>query len=337
MSNPRMWLLPWAGALAAVEGCGPTWTEHGAGKSGSGGSAGVSDSGGAGAGLVGGGLSAGGMGGLQCGGTSGRGIGGHAGVEPGGEGGLRPGGSSGSGGEGAEGGSGLYATCETFDYVEVGDYVVETNYWHADVCPGTQCLDIDPETAAFTVTEAPTCMAVASYPNVLYGKAFGTTSPHSVLPLPLSSVESATSNWSFSVGGADTDVFDIAYDIWFCPDDTCDDTGFNGGLELMIWVNHRNANGWQFKVGTSNLNGHDWDVWTANASDGTNSWTYLAYLIEPANVTSVTDFDLMSFFADAERRGYLTATEYLYAVQGGIELGGGGIPYSSESYSVSIR
>ena len=146
----------------------------------------------------------------------------------------------------------------------VGSYVVETNFWNQGSCPGTQCMAINGATGAFSVTQSPNCgNTVASYPNVLYGCSFGTCSPGSVLPKPVSALTTVTSSWAFSVGGVAGDKYDVAYDIWFCPDNTCGTNGFPNGTELMIWLNYQNVNGWQYDLGPVSLAGHTWELWQA--------------------------------------------------------------------------
>jgi hypothetical protein len=51
----------------------------------------------------------------------------------------------------------------------------------------------------------------------------------------------------------------------------------------------------------------------------------------------VTNLNLLAFFKDAESKGYIKSSWYLYAVQAGIELRTGGIPFSSDSFSVSVN
>ncbi len=231
------------------------------------------------------------------------------------------------------------STCEDYASVFVGSYVVETNYWNNGACPGTQCVDINQATAAFRVTQGPAACGntVATYPNVLYGCSFGTCSPDSLLPMQMSMLSTVTSSWSFSTGGAASDQFDVAYDIWFCTDNTCAGTGFPGGVEIMIWLDYKNLQGWQTDLGRVTLGGYSWEVWKATMGSGARSWTYLAYMIQAPMVTSVTDLDLNAFFKDAAARGIVHDSWYLYAIQAGDELRTGGIPYASSGFSVSIN
>ncbi len=226
-------------------------------------------------------------------------------------------------------------TCDPYAAMTVGSYVVEADFWDQGSCPGTQCMNLDNATGAFSVTECPNCgSTVASYPNVLYGCSFGTCSPGTVLPLEVSSLTTVTSSWAFGVGGISSDQYDVAYDIWFCPINTCSSSSFPcNGTELMIWLDYKNLTGWQNFKGSVSLGGYNWQVWQAAMS----GWTYLAYLIQGPVVTSVTNLDLNAFFQDAVTRGYVKNFWYLYAIQAGDELRTGGLPYNNVSFSVSIN
>ncbi len=231
------------------------------------------------------------------------------------------------------------STCDDYASVTVGSYVVQTNYWNKRACPGTQCMEIDKATGAFSVTQgpAPCGDTVATYPNVLYGCSFGNCSPASLLPMQMGAVSTVTSSWDFSAGGAASDQYDVAYDIWFCPDQSCGSNGFPHGVELMIWLDYKNLAGWKTDLGKVNLSGHTWEVWQAPMGSANNGWTYLAYLIQGPAVSSLTDFDLGAFFRDMAARGIIQDSWYLYAIQAGDELRTGGVPYNNNSFSVTIN
>jgi hypothetical protein len=232
-------------------------------------------------------------------------------------------------------------TCEDFASVGVGSYVISSNYWNKVTCPGTQCMEINTATGAFSVTEGPPPCGdnVASFPNVLYGCSYGNCSPKTILPLPVTSVRQLTSSWDFSVGGTSSDRWNVAYDIWFCPDDNCGASGFPKGLELMIWLDVKNARGWKDHLGTAKLAGYEWDVWVADMAAGgaLDSWGYMDYIARPATMTSVKNLDLHAIVQDAVARGYVKSSWYLYAVQAGMEVRTGGMPFNSNSYSLTIN
>jgi cellulose 1,4-beta-cellobiosidase len=232
-------------------------------------------------------------------------------------------------------------TCEDFASVGVGSYVISSNYWNKAVCPGTQCMEINSATGAFSVTQGPPPCGdnVASFPNVLYGCSYGNCSPATILPLPVTEVYRLTSSWDFSVGGGNSDRWNVAYDIWFCPDNNCGASGFPKGLELMLWLDAKNAKGWKDHLGTAKLGGYTWDVWVADMAAGgaLDSWTYMDYIIKGPAVTSVTNLDLNAFVKDAVARGYVQSSWYMYAIQAGMEVRSGGMPFTSNRFSIAIN
>ena len=233
------------------------------------------------------------------------------------------------------------SSCDDFATIAVGSYVLQSNYWNKDTCPGTQCIEMNSVTGAFSVTQGPPACGnnVASFPNVLYGCSYGNCTPASVLPKPVGQLSSLTSSWDFSAGGIASDRWNVSYDLWFCPDNNCAASGFPNGLELMIWLDYNNAYGWKTHLGSVSLAGYTWDVWAADMLVGgaSASWNYMNYILKPPMVTSVTKLDLNAFIRDAIQRGYAQNSWYLYAIQAGDELRTGGLPYDSNSFSVSIK
>lgn len=227
-------------------------------------------------------------------------------------------------------------TCVPFQSVPVGAYVVETDYWNKTKCPGAQCLRIDDQTGTFTLTsDSYSCgYDVAAYPNILFGQAWGVTSAQKDLPAPVKTLQCVMSDWT--IHPTDTGTWDAAYDIWASPDPHCGPHGFPGGLEIMVWLDYRNTHGWKNDLGTVSIEGVDWEVWQATMNDGKGSWQYVAYLPKTL-MTSVKDLDLKKFLDDSQKRGYLRSDWYLYAVQAGNEMHSGGVPFTSEGFSVTVN
>jgi cellulose 1,4-beta-cellobiosidase len=232
----------------------------------------------------------------------------------------------------------------------VGSYVYQSNYWNRANCPGvpgfdggtgTQCIEVNTETGAFSVTQgAPPCgTAVSAFPNILYGCSYGNCSPQTILPLPVNGVWKLTSSWDFDVGGQSDDRWNVSYDLWFCPDANCGALGFPGGLELMIWLDYRNAYGWKDHVDTVKIGGYTWDVWKGDILAGGvgQSWGYMNYIVKGPRVKSVTDLDLNAFIKDAVAKGYLQKEWYLFGVQVGMEVRTGGMPFNINSYSLAVN
>jgi hypothetical protein len=61
------------------------------------------------------------------------------------------------------------------------------------------------------------------------------------------------------------------------------------------------------------------------------------YIAKPANVTSVKDLDLLAIIRDAEARGYVKSDWYVYGVQAGFEVRTGGVPFTSNSFSLTVN
>lgn len=222
-------------------------------------------------------------------------------------------------------------TCSPNAMVTIGSYVVGTNYWNPRKCPGKQCLSIDNETGKFTVTKADfTCAPdVASYPFIFYGSHFGTGSPGTVLPMPLTDLKCVTSSWSFTP--ARNGSWDAAYDIWFSRG-LSTAGGFRGGAEMMLWLDYMgNVPPAGQKIGRVTIDGMGWTLWEGNIG-----WNYIAYLADKT-VDSVDSLDLMAFLNDSLSRGYLDKDWYLAAVEAGNELRTGGVPFTSNSFSVAVN
>ena len=175
-----------------------------------------------------------------------------------------------------------FKSCDQYAGMTVGPYYIQSNYWNLDNCPGTQCIEINTSTGAFSVTQggAP-CQngeSVSAFPNVLYGCSYGNCSPGTVFPMQVGAVSSLTSSWDFEAGGTNTsDGWNMAIELWFCPDNTCGANGFPNGFELMLWLDYNNARGYKDHLGTAKLAGYTWDLWYKEMVAGgkTVGWGYM--------------------------------------------------------------
>jgi hypothetical protein len=197
-------------------------------------------------------------------------------------------------------------------------------------------MSIDDQTGSYTVTKGTySCdFNVASYPSILYGRAFGSNSPNSALPASVSLLKCVNTDWSFKP--TNSGRWDAAYDIWLCPDNQCGPGGFNGGLELMIWLDYLNTNGWKNDLGPVTVDGMNWELWECDGDSGADNHRYVAYLAKKPT-TSIKNLDIKGFLDDSQDRGYIKPSWYLYAVEVGNEIASGGIPFTSNSFSVSVN
>ena len=117
--------------------------------------------------------------------------------------------------------------------VDGGFYAVQNNEWGSGA---VECLAVG-RPGGFTVTRSaianPTSGAPSGYPSIYRGCHWGTCTPHSGLPVPVSRLLSpgtVTTSWATAQPG--TGAYDVAYDIWF--NRAPGTSGQPDGAELMI-------------------------------------------------------------------------------------------------------
>ena len=231
------------------------------------------------------------------------------------------------------------STCGTYGKVcgsqdvvaDVGNYAVQNNISNNGTgqCVQPTCTGGN---AGFTVTFPNGSFGnggntPSSYPSAIYGWAAGTFYPGSPLPKQLSTINTANSMWTYNVSGG---TYDAAYDIWLASG-----TSGTPGLELMIWQGYSGAQpaGSDTKK-TFALGGTTYEVLTGQVS----SWKYIAYQSKSPSASGTANFDLNSFFKDAEGEGVgLSSSWYLWGVQAGFEVYSGSGTMTTSSFNVSVQ
>jgi hypothetical protein len=198
---------------------------------------------------------------------------------------------------------------------------------------GTSCAGFTATFNGFSPTQANT---PGAFPSLVYGWQAGNFYGGYAGGKTVSSLTTATSDWSFKVSGITT--YDAAYDIWFAP--TQAPATATGGLELMIWLSWVGANPADFpdaSLGTATSGTMSFATHKTTINNTLGTWTYLAYLAN-TQTTSVTGLDLLSLFKDAETRGFLPSGSYLLGVQAGFEVyGANGAAGAPETGSVTTN
>jgi len=214
--------------------------------------------------------------------------------------------------------------------VDGGVYTVQNNEWGSGA---PECLAVG-GSGGFTVTRSAiassTSGAPGGYPSIYRGCHWGTCTPHSGLPVPVSRLLSpgtVTTGWATAQPG--TGAYDVAYDIWFNRAPST--SGQPDGAELMIWLNHNGpVRPFGSQVGTAAIGGRPYDVWF-----GKQAWNTISYSMV-TGTTSVQDLDIGRFVADALRRGYIQESWYLIDVEAGFELWQGGAGLATDSFAVNV-
>ena len=215
--------------------------------------------------------------------------------------------------------------------VDGGVYTVQNNEWGSGA---VECVAVG-GSGGFTVTRSAiansTGGAPGGYPSIYRGCHWGTCTPRSGLPVPVSRLLSpgtVTTGWATAQPG--TGAYDVAYDMWFNRAPSTN--GQPDGAELMIWLNHNGpVRPFGSQVGTAVLGGRSYDVWF-----GKQAWNTISYSMV-RGTTSVRDLDIGQFAADALRRGYIGKSWYLIDVEAGFELWQGGAGLATDSFAVNVR
>jgi hypothetical protein len=214
--------------------------------------------------------------------------------------------------------------------VDGGVYAVQNNEWGSGA---VECVAVG-GSGGFTVTRSAiansTSGAPGGYPSIYRGCHWGTCTPRSGLPVPVSRLLSpgtVTTAWATAQPG--TGAYDVAYDIWF---NRAPGTGGRpDGAELMIWLNHNGpVRPFGSQVSTAAIGSRSYDVWF-----GKQAWNTISYSMV-TGAASVRDLDIGRFVADALRRGYIQESWYLIDVEAGFELWQGGAGLATDSFAVNV-
>jgi glycosyl hydrolase family 12/cellulose binding protein with CBM2 domain len=243
-----------------------------------------------------------------------------------------PGSSPGAAGTGPSGGqAGGAALCNSQRLVvDGGVYTVQNNEWGSGA---VECLAVG-RVGGFTVTRSAIANSASGapggYPSIYRGCHWGTCTPRSGLPVPVSRLLSpgtVTTSWATAQPG--TGAYDVAYDIWF--NRAPGTSGQPDGAELMIWLNHNGpVRPFGSHVSTAAIGGRSYHVWF-----GKQAWNTISYSMV-TGTTSVRNLDIGQFAADALRRGYIGKSWYLIDVEAGFELWQGGAGLATNSFTVNV-
>lgn len=220
------------------------------------------------------------------------------------------------------------STCAVTGTVGINNnqYIYQNNEWNSTL---QQCATVSG--VGFTLTTAnfnlPTNGAPATYPSLFRGCHWGVCTSSNPFPIQENNIASATTSVSITQPSGINN--DSAYDIWF--NQTSTTPGQPNGTEVMIWINHQGApQPFGSQVATVTLNGARYAVWTGRMP----SWNIVSY-VAVTPVTSVTNLNLLPFFADAVSRGSLDPSWWLIDVEYGFEVWTGGQGLAATGFSVS--
>lgn len=223
--------------------------------------------------------------------------------------------------------------CDQYDILPVmdGRYIIQNNVWGASTA---QCVAVPRADATefFIASSSHNQSSVASYPSIFQGCHWGRCSAGSSMPLRVDQVKSAPFSWS--VSNRSSGIWNAAAEAWFSPIPDSSH-GYDGGAELIIWLDRQVLQPAGEKVGRVFIGGAWWSVWYAKMSHSNLGWNYIAYESEEA--TDSVHLDLLDFISDSISRGYINRSWYLHNLQAGFEIQAGGEGLTSNSFSFLIN
>jgi cellulose 1,4-beta-cellobiosidase len=228
--------------------------------------------------------------------------------------------------------------CGQYDTIDLGAaFTVQNNFWNQGLAQGSQCITAlwdNAGTAGFIA--APSAITIdaetgpASYPSVILGWHYGQFHGAYSSARTLSSLSTIPSTWSYTVPTG-TESYNVSYDAWIHSNPNPGDPG--GGLELMVWTNHRDTTPIGSIVAPSvGIDGGTWEVWYGPNSRGWNTVSY----VNTSNPTAV-NLDIGQFITEAVTRDYASGSDYLLGVQAGFEIWRSSTQMTSNSYTITIN
>lgn len=165
---------------------------------------------------------------------------------------------------------------------------------------------------------------IKSYPSIVYGRHYGTSSGAGRLPRLVQSLGTVHTSWSQL--SSNSAHFDAAYDLWFDPNPY--QTGMNRD-ELMVWVNWAgtnpladsyNASGAVPYAASVYLGGRHWNIYHKDLGSGRD---VMSFLPASGGQNSIT-LDMKPLINYCVGRGWLQTSESMTSVQAGWEIIQGG-------------
>jgi hypothetical protein len=223
----------------------------------------------------------------------------------------------------------LKQMCEDLEETSGSGYLFRNNVWNE--AGGEQCVTAKAGggQAALIVDSSNhnTSGEPAAYPSIVKGWHWGAWTPESGMPAPIAGLTTSVS--------ADVTVpqsggrFNTAFDLWVSPE--ANPATPAGGLEVMIWLNSRDAQPLGDPDGTLSAAGATWDVWSGSIE----TWQYLAYVRQGGGNTF--SGDITPFLTDAVTRGKAQNTWNLLSIQFGFEIWQSASPFAINSFSATVN
>jgi Glycosyl hydrolase family 12 len=223
-----------------------------------------------------------------------------------------------------------------FETIAAAPYYMMNNIWNAD-SPGTR-----QQTSYFkninnwgvTAKHITGAGKIKSYPAVVLGTHYNTSSGTSLLPQQIGRLQTVRSWWRQKSWAT---KYDAAYDLWFDPIASIGNRPARD--ELMIWLNWRSTNpiagrgydrlGAPIADDRRRIGNATWNIY--HGSTGMNNVTSFLPTTKIDNI-NINIRPLMDYCIE---KGWLESSEYLTSIQAGWEITSGGT-FRTTEYGVSL-
>jgi hypothetical protein len=223
-----------------------------------------------------------------------------------------------------------------FETIAAAPYYMMNNIWNADSPGAGQQSSYFKNINNWGAIAKHTTGAgkIKSYPAVVMGTHYNTSSGTSLLPQQIGRLKTIRSWWRQKSWAT---KYDAAYDLWFDPIASIGNRPARD--ELMIWLNWSNTNpiaGRGYNLfGTpraddrQRIGNMTWNIY--HGSNGINNVTSFVPTTKLDNI----DINMRPLIDYCLRKGWLQSSEYLTSIQAGWEITSGGT-FKTTAYGVSL-
>lgn len=220
-----------------------------------------------------------------------------------------------------------------WDEFQKGDYCVVNNVWNkGDRISGkdyTQTVTLDTADLSrdvrFEWDWGPNAGHVLAYPEVIVGyKPWGRTGTDAISGR-VSDIRSFDVTHNLAIGGRDTDLFNVAYDLWLSEKPLAGAASIT--TELMVWAHSGKLGDFgssaffgTYRHGDFKADIYTYDDFGASGAGG-HTWRYLALV--PRGDMLKANIDLHDILIDMVERGLVSEKDYVNGYELGAEVTGG--------------
>lgn len=236
-------------------------------------------------------------------------------------------------------------TCQDWDTIAFGDFLLENNVWGGPNEPHLQCMNADLDSFGWNVTRlSPSAYGLPSdcpeciqpyYPEVIYGKKpWRTESTTANLPVALDSVESLEASMAATM--IPYAKYDLAFDIWITNSAESRSTDITD--EVMIWLLWTSGLPGErvrdtVKDGYNVYEHRTYAYWNMTRIEGPLRWTMHEFIIKKQGIPS--RINILAFLEHLRKEKH--DLRYLASIELGSEVWSGVGATKFSTYRIDLE